>query len=499
MRKVIDEQMKLGEVDVSRIEFDPRSRDEIPQLLMGLQHIYCDLELRTRVFALLEEAMPAGRSEAVGRPGMDLWRVLVLGTVKLNCEWNYDKVKEMADNHLKIREMLGHVPYLDDTKYPLQTLRDNVSLLTPELLEKINVLVVQAGHCLVKKTGGDEKLVGRCDSFVVETDVHYPTDINLLLDAMRKIIVLVARLCARLDLSGWRQSFHNAEKVRRLCRKIGKMKRSKSKDEGKQVAREKQIRETYQAYLDLCGQLVDRAEQCLVAAFEIAPDTWHEIAEIRHYIDHAYRQMDQVQRRVLAGEKIEHDEKVFSIFEQHTEWISKGKAGVPQELGLRVCILEDQYGFVLHHMVMAKQTDEQVAVPMVEATLADFPQLAACSFDKGFYTPTNRRQLRELLGSVVMPKKGRLSAADKELEYSPEFVEARQKHSAVESGINALENHGLRRCRDSGIDGFQRYVGLAVLARNVQKLGRVLLDREQERLKRLGRRRQADARLAEAS
>jgi hypothetical protein len=157
MRKVIDEQMKLGEVDVSRIEFDPRSRDEIPQLLMGLQHIYCDLELRTRVFALLEEAMPAGRSEAVGRPGMDLWRVLVLGTVKLNCEWNYDKVKEMADNHLKIREMLGHVPYLDDTKYPLQTLRDNVSLLTPELLEKINVLVVQAGHCLVKKNGWRRK------------------------------------------------------------------------------------------------------------------------------------------------------------------------------------------------------------------------------------------------------------------------------------------------------------------------------------------------------
>jgi len=97
---------------------------------------------------------------------------------------------------------------------------------------------------------------------------------------------------------------------------------------------------------------------------------------------HAERQIDQIRRRVVEGEKIPHEEKVFSVFEEHTEWVSKGKAGVPVELGLRVGVLEDTMGFVLHHQVMEKQTDEKVAVDMVEAAQARFPTLGQCSFDK---------------------------------------------------------------------------------------------------------------------
>ncbi|NIS54759.1 MAG: ISNCY family transposase, partial [Aliifodinibius sp.] len=87
-----------------------------------------------------------------------------------------------------------------------------------------------------------------------------------------------------------------------------------------------------------------------------------QIMLIGNFLSHADRQIDQIRRRVLEGETISHHEKVFSIFEEHTEWISKGKAGVPQELGLSVCILEDQYGFILHHHVMEKQKDVDIAV-----------------------------------------------------------------------------------------------------------------------------------------
>jgi hypothetical protein len=80
---------------------------------------------------------------------------------------------------------------------------------------------------------------------------------------------------------------------------------------------------------------------------------------VEMYIAHAERQIDQIRRRVYDGEKIPH--KVFSIFEEHTEWISKGKAGVPQEFGLGVCVLQDQYGFILHHHVMEKQKDVDIA------------------------------------------------------------------------------------------------------------------------------------------
>ena len=112
---------------------------------------------------------------------------------------------------------------------------------------------------------------------------------------------------------------------------------------------------------------------------------------------HAARQIDQIRRRVLEGETIPHTEKVFSIFEEHTEWIAKGKAGVPQELGLKVCLVEDQYGFFLNHLVMRKTTDDKVAVPFMMETKERFPDLVSCSFDKGFYSPSNRKRLEKVL------------------------------------------------------------------------------------------------------
>ncbi len=178
------------------------------------------------------------------------------------------------------------------------------------------------------------------------------------------------------------------------------------------------------------------------------------LIEIKGFMQHAQRQIDQIRRRVIQGETIAHGEKVFSIFEPHTEWISKGKAGVPVELGLRVCVLEDQYGFVLHHQVMEKQTDDQVAVSMVTQTQQRFPALGACSFDKGFYSPSNQLALASLLDEVVLPKKGRLSRAEAAHESSVGFVAGRRAHSGVESAINALEVHD--RCLDHGLAGFKR-------------------------------------------
>ena len=207
-----------------------------------------------------------------------------------------------------------------------------------------------------------------------------------------------------------------------------------------------------------------------------------KLMQIEGYIKHAERQIDQVRRRVIEDAVIPHYEKVFSIFEEHTEWICKGKAGVPQELGLKVCVLEDQYGFILHHKVMEKETDEKVAIPIVAETKDRFPELNSCSFDKGFYSPSNRVQLVAMLNKVVLPKKGKLSLKDKEIEHSEDFIQARYQHSAIESAINAVENHGLDRCLDHGIKGFKRYVALAVVGRNLQILGNIIQERELRRL-----------------
>ena len=119
---------------------------------------------------------------------------------------------------------------------------------------------------------------------------------------------------------------------------------------------------------------------------------------------------------------------------------------------------------------------------MVEATKAQFPSFNACSFDKGFHSPENQKELKNHIAQVVLPKKGKLSKADQEREYAPDFIHAKKQHAAVESAINALEVHGLDKCPDHGIDAFERYVALAVLSRNIQKLGVIKRDKERQRL-----------------
>src|SRR5665648_153724 len=183
MRVVQNIQMTIGEVDISKINFDIKSRDDIPRILRGLQHLYTNVPLRTALFELLDSQIAPKVSKCNGRPGMTLWTIFVCGVIRLDLNCDYDRLHELVNHHNTLREMLGHGAF-DDVSYHFQTLKDNVSLLTPELLDEINQLVSQAGHGLIKKKDG-EALRGRCDSFVLETNVHFTTDINLLLDAMR--------------------------------------------------------------------------------------------------------------------------------------------------------------------------------------------------------------------------------------------------------------------------------------------------------------------------
>ena len=487
MRKVIEPQMKLGELAIANIKLDPKSRDDIPQILRGLQHIYTTPEVREQIFGILKEVLPVRQIEGKtvkadpdnGRPGMTQWQILVLGVLRLGLNADYDRILELANEHQTLRQMLGHSDWADKKYYNLQTLKDNLRLFTPEVLDRLNRVIVQAGHQALKKSP-EEGIVGRCDSFVVETDVHFPTDINLLLDAIRKVIEICAELSSTNNLPGWRQHHYHQRQFKRQYRKVQQLKRSTSKDETKKQQKEQEIQEAHRIYLDLAEVNLAKADQTRQQVSRHDPLSMAWLSVLDNFMGHARRQIDQIDRRVLQGERIPHEEKVFSLFEPHTEWISKGKAGVPVELGLRVCIMEDQDRFILHHRVMAKITDDKVAFAMVGETKQKFPALRAVSMDKGFYSPANQEVLGSRLECVVLPQKGRLSQADKDRENDPEFEKLRKQHSAVESAINALEVHGLDKCPDHGLHGFKRYIAMAVVARNIQRLGAVLRQQEKE-------------------
>ena len=202
---------------------------------------------------------------------------------------------------------------------------------------------------------------------------------------------------------------------------------------------------------------------------------------IQGFIAHAQRQIGQVERRLLRGETIAHAEKVFSVFEEHTRWVSKGKAGTPVELGVPVALIEDQHQFILHHKILWQGADVDVAVPLVSEAQALYPELRACSFDRGFHSPGNRVRLDALLDLNALPRKGYLSRADREREAEEPFAAARRAHPAIESAINGLEHRGLDRVRSHGADGFARSVALSVLAANLHRIGLLLQKRERKR------------------
>jgi len=479
-------------MEIDKIELELNSRDDIPQLIKGLHYIFVTPSLRQEVFAILTGMFPPELDLDNGRPGMDLWSILVMGVLRLDLNCDYDRLHNLVNNHRAIRQILGHGDVDDGKSYSLQNLKDNVVLLTPETLDQVNQVVVKAGHELIRKsqqkedqavpveTAPEDKLKGRCDSFVVETNVEYPTDTRLLFDAIRKVIELLMLVCKAVGLLDWQTGQDQIRELKKLLRQLQRLKPSSAKDEAKKATRQQAIVEAHQEYLRVARALLQQAEKTWQELRQHQPESKGKLLKIEEFINHARRQINQIERRVIQGETIPHQEKVFSIFEPHTEWLSKGKAGVPVELGVAACIVEDQHQFILHHRLMLQEVDVDIPVVMVKETQARFPELSSCSFDQGFHSTANQRDLAPLLDTVILPKKGRLSKVQQAWQQADEFVAGRRQHAAVESAIHALEVHGLDRCPDRGLAALRRYVALAVVARNIQLLGRYLQRQEQE-------------------
>jgi hypothetical protein len=227
------------------------------------------------------------------------------------------------------------------------------------------------------------------------------------------------------------------------------------------------------AYLKLCQTNAHRA-------LAEVPESVRVQAEIRGYLDYVELFADQVRRRILDGETIPHEEKVFSVHEPHARWINKGKAGVLAELGLPVCFLEDQHQFILHHAVLHEGVDSDMIVRFMEAEKALYPTIVSCSMDKGYHSQRNRTELDRLLDLNVLPKKGRWSKADRERETAPAFVAARRLHPGVESAIKNLNHRGLDQFWTHSEKGFVRTVALGVVVANVHRLGQIVKKQEQQ-------------------
>ena len=249
--------------------------------------------------------------------------------------------------------------------------------------------------------------------------------------------------------------------------------------------------EAVQAYLAIAEQMIDKMEASLDQVREALKNGDSVLlSEIERFFEYAQRLASQVDRRLLKGETIPHAEKIFSVFEPHTRWISKGKAGVPVELGVPVCLLEDQHQFILGHRIMWEGGDLDVIRPFLDQQQQTWPTLRTLSLDRGFWSPEVHDDLCGKLDLAAVPKKGHPTAAQARRQEAPEFVAARKKHPGIESAINMLEHHGMSRILSFGADGFARMVGLAVVATNLIRVGRL---RQAAKIKALRKRRRRAA------
>ena len=318
---------------------------------------------------------------------MNMWNITVLAILKQGINSDFDRLRSLANHYVPLRQMLGHgQPGFDLDQYSRQRLVDNIALLSPEALEKINQLLVEIGHDYCGLKANDE-LHTRCDSFAVETDVKYPTDLNLLRDTLRVLIRDTQRLCVRFEVDGWLQHKHLMKKLQRLFLRVCRWQLYKNRPE------------EVSAYLAFGARIV---EKCGLSLQQIKDTTlaqrllhtgrmgrkgrrlWEKRKKIQTHMKLAQKFVDQIERRILNGEKIAHEEKIFSIFEQHTRWCSKGKAGRPVELGVPVAIVEDQNQFLLDYQILWTESDVDVAVPLLQDVQRQYPNLFSCSFDRGF-------------------------------------------------------------------------------------------------------------------
>lgn len=152
MRQRFELQLALGAVPIERVEIPTRTRDELPPTLAALQWVFTTPQVSSEVFQLLEERL-LRNARSKGRPGMDLWQILVLGVVRLTLDLNYDRLHHVANYDSLVRQLLGQPAFDTTLQFKLSTLKENVALLSEELLEEINAVIARySGQVIKKKT-----------------------------------------------------------------------------------------------------------------------------------------------------------------------------------------------------------------------------------------------------------------------------------------------------------------------------------------------------------
>jgi transposase, IS5 family len=433
----------------------------ISDLLDG-QHAMIDRVRRDLVRGLKKPG--SGRA---GLTPQQVLRSLVLMRVK---NWDYRELRERIADGVTLRQFADFycrpVPKHD-------AFQRGFTRLTPKTLRAINDMVVQAAVAL----GLEDGTRLRVDTTVVETDIHHPTDNTLLWDVVRVVTRWVRRLAAALELpriEGFRDRTRSA---RRRMQEIQRM-----------TTRQRHAHQsgTYRAQIGIAEEVVASARMVLERTAKWrGKDMFADLAideirrQIAHYCGLGGRVIDQARRRVIDGEQVPNAEKIYSIFEPHTDLIKRGKVRAPIEFGHKVFLAESARGLITQYEVLkGNPADEMHVTPSLRRHRKAFgraPELYGS--DRGFFSEQNVTAcVRDGVKVVCIPQRGGGKTAERSAsEKSAAFKSGQRFRAGIEGRISVLfRGRGMKRCLAVGSERFEMWVAAAVLANNLLTVAALL-------------------------
>src|SRR6202521_4425675 len=407
-----------------------------------------------------------------GRSGLTPQQILrSLGLMRIK-NWNYRELRERIAHGCTLRQFTDFyclpVPRHD-------AFHRGFNRLTPETLKAINDLVVQAAVDLGLEDG--QKL--RVDTTVVQTDIHHPTDNTLLWDVVRVVSRLIG--CLAEAVQQHIQGFRNRTRAAR--RRMQEIQRLTPKE------RHERQTEKYRQLIGITEEVVTNTRKVLQRTRKargkdlVADLTIAELRkEIAHYCELGDSVIDQARRRVLQGEQVPNAEKIYSIFETHTDLIKRGKVLTPVEFGHKVFLAESAQGLITQYEVLqGNPCDEQHVKPSLERhkeTFGHAPELYGS--DRGFFSEKNLKSCKQSGVKVVcIPQRGgKKTSVRQAYKKSPAFKKGQRFRAGIEGRISVLfRGRGMKRCLAEGHQRFELWVGAAVLANNLMRIAALLTKR----------------------
>jgi transposase, IS5 family len=414
-----------------------------------------------------------------GRRGLtarQVLRSLVLMRVK---NWDYRELRERIADGMTLRQFTD---FYCDPVPKHDAFNRGFNRLTPQTLKAINDLVIQAAVGLGLEDGA--KL--RVDTTVVETDIHHPTDNTLLWDVVRVVTRLVGRLAKALKMRRIKGFCDRRRSAHRRMYEIQRM-----------TTRQRQDRQTttYRALIGIAEDVVASAKTTLEKTATMrGEDLFAAMAidairdEIAHYCGLGERVIDQARRRVLEGQQVPNAEKIYSIFEPHTDLIKRGKVRTPVEFGHKVFLAESAKGLITQYEVLkGNPADEVHVAPSLKRhrqALRRAPELYAG--DRGFFSEQNVMAcVQGAVKTICIPQRGGSKTPQRQAcERSQAFKQGQRFRAGIEGRISVLmRGRGMKRCRAEGVERFALFVGAAVLANNLMIVAAQLIKRSQHRRK----------------